>query len=76
MLGTKGVTADILYPIVWEAVCLLEASGVKVICITADGASPNREFFRMHTKLLISLSRPRIPMQKMSAGFTQTNPIL
>lgn len=46
--GTQGVTADFLYPIVWEAVYLLEADGFKALCITADGASPNRKFFRMH----------------------------
>lgn len=46
--GTEGVTADFLYPIVWEAIRLLEADGVKVLCITADGASPNRKFFKMH----------------------------
>ena len=32
----------------WEAVRLLEADGIKVLCITADGASPNRNFFNMH----------------------------
>ena len=46
--GTVGVTADLLYPIVWEAVRILESDDVKVLCITADGASPNRKFFRMH----------------------------
>ena len=46
--GTEGVTADFLYPIVWEAIRLLEADGVKVLCITADGTSPNRKFFKMH----------------------------
>ena len=46
--GTKGVTADFLYPFMWEAIWLLEAKsdGVKVLCITADGASPNRKFFQ------------------------------
>ena len=34
--GTEGVTADVLYPIVWEAIRLLEADGVKVLCVTAD----------------------------------------
>ena len=46
--GTQGVTADFLFPIVWEAVRQLEGIGCKVISITADGASPNRKFFRMH----------------------------
>ena len=46
--GTEGITADLLYPIVWEAVRRLEVNGIKVIHVTADGASPNRKFFRMH----------------------------
>ena len=46
--GTEGVTADALYPIVWEAIRLLEIDGLKVICVTADGDSANRKFFRMH----------------------------
>lgn len=46
--GTQGATADFLYPIMWEAVRLLEADGIKVLCITAYGDSPNRKFFKMH----------------------------
>lgn len=46
--GTRGITGEVLYLIVWEAIQRLEASGLKVICITADGASANRKFFRMH----------------------------
>ena len=46
--ATEGITADLLFPIVWEGVHQLESIGLKVICITADGASPNRKFFRMH----------------------------
>ena len=46
--GTTGVTADQLFPIVWEGVRQVEGIGLKVIFITADGASPNRKFFKMH----------------------------
>ena len=46
--GTRGVTADVLFPIVWEGIHRLEARELKVLCVTADGASPNRKFFRMH----------------------------
>ena len=46
--GTRDAAGDILFPIVWEAVRRLEARELKVLCITADGASPNRKFFRMH----------------------------
>ena len=47
---TDKLTADQLFPIMWEAVQRLEACGLKVIAITADGASVNRKFFRMHGK--------------------------
>ena len=43
--GTNNTSADMLFPIMWEAVCQIE---LKVICITGDGASLNRKFFRMH----------------------------
>ena len=46
--GTVGVTGDMLLPIVDEAVYLLETRGLKVISITADGASPNRKFFQLY----------------------------
>lgn len=46
--ATEGVTADLLFPIVWEAIRQIESIGLKVIFVTADGASQNRKFFRMH----------------------------
>ena len=46
--ATRGVTADLLFPIVWEAIQEIEAIGLKVIFVTGDGASSNRKFFRMH----------------------------
>ena len=36
-------------PIFWKAVGYLEGINFKVIAATADGASPNIRFFRMHT---------------------------
>ena len=45
---TRGVTADKLFPIVWDAVRNLEECGLKVMVTTCDGASPNRKFFKMH----------------------------
>ena len=47
--ATTDLTAEQIFPIVWEGVRLVESLDLKVICITADGASPNRKFFRMHT---------------------------
>ena len=46
--GTRGVTADVLFSILWEAIHRLEANELKVLCVTANGAIPNRKFFRMH----------------------------
>lgn len=46
---TDSLTGDQIFPIVWEAIERLERRGFKVIAITADGASPNRKFFRMHS---------------------------
>ena len=40
----KCLTAEFMYPIEWEAIRHLEADGVKALCVTADGASPNRKF--------------------------------
>ena len=45
---TDGVTADLLFPIVWEVVRNLECAGFKVISVTGDGVSQNRKIFRMH----------------------------
>ena len=46
--ASRGATGDILFPLVWEAIHRLESSEIKVLCVTADGASANRKFFRMH----------------------------
>ena len=40
--------ADFIFLIVWKAIETLEKLGFKVLVITADGASANRKFFRMH----------------------------
>ena len=49
--ATTGVKSFQIMPIFWKAVLYLEKCGLKVVSCTADGASPNREFFRIH-KLL------------------------
>lgn len=50
--ATRGATGDLLFPMVWEAVRRLEARELKVMCVTADGASPNRNFFELFYLLL------------------------
>ena len=48
--ATSGITAFQLFPIFWRALAILEIPcNLKVIAAVADGASPNRMFFRMHS---------------------------
>lgn len=51
--ATTGATSYQIFPLFWKAVAILEDMGLKVISCTADGASSNRKFFKMH-KLLCS----------------------
>lgn len=46
--ATADLSADLLYPIVWEVIRSLECAGFKVISVTGDKASTNRTFFRMN----------------------------
>ncbi len=48
--ATRGITADALFPLVWEAVRHLECCGLNVIAFCSDGASPNRKFYKMHDR--------------------------
>ena len=49
--GTNGVTVFQIMPTFWKVICCLEKINLKVMAATADRASPNRKFFKMH-KLL------------------------
>src|SRR5277367_1476556 len=44
----ESSTADMLYSIIWEAIYYLENIGIKVLCVTADGASCNHKFIKMN----------------------------
>lgn len=44
----SDLTGEQIYPIIWELVRLLESISLKIVFITADGASTNRKFFKMH----------------------------
>ena len=46
--ATTALAGDLLFDPFWEAVRRLEVCGFKVVAATADGASPNRTFFRIH----------------------------
>ena len=49
--ATTGATSYKIFVLFWKAVNILENIQLKVIAATADGASPNRKFFRMHKPL-------------------------
>ena len=53
--ATMGVTADMLLPIVDEAINRLECRDLKVISVTADGASPNRKLFHLYSSQDVSV---------------------
>ena len=46
--STNDTTGDLLFDPIWESVLRLEWCGFHVLAITADGAAPNRRFFRIH----------------------------
>lgn len=46
--ATTDLSADLLYPLVWEVVKHLECAGFRVISLTGDKASINQTFFRMN----------------------------
>lgn len=45
---TTDLSADLLYPLVWEVVRSLECAGFRVILLTGDKASINQTFFQMN----------------------------
>ena len=49
--ATDGITAFQFMPIFWQAIKYLERVNLKVIAATANRASQNRKFFRMHKYL-------------------------
>ena len=78
--ASRGATGDILFPLVWEAIHRLESSEIKVLCVTADGASANRKFFRMHhdpndPRHYTKQKTTMLPMDDQSILW-QTHPIL
>ena len=48
---TSDLTADSLFPLVWEVIRHLEGAGFKVISLTADKGSCNPKFYRLHHKV-------------------------
>ena len=46
--ATTTADSDQLFNIMWEAVGVLEMSGLKVMAFISDGASQNRRFYGLH----------------------------
>jgi len=42
------MTGDLLFDPLWKAIARIERCGLKVLAVTADGASPNRRLFKIH----------------------------
>lgn len=68
---TKTLTSESIFTIVWEAIERLENLGFKVLVITADGASPNRKFFRLHSDK--KTQSPYNPVYKTVNPYTNEN---
>ena len=50
--ATKDIKAVHLFPTFWKAVGILEDNcELKVVAVTSDGASANRTFYKMHSKM-------------------------
>ena len=49
--ASEGFKSDQIYHCAWEAIRILEAIGLKVRAVVADGASPNRKFIRLHNMI-------------------------
>lgn len=56
--ATRGISADSLYPIVWDAVRRLECCGLNVFAFCCDGAAPNRKFYKMHGNKELAYKTP------------------
>lgn len=46
--SSSGLTRNQLYHVIWEGISQLEAIGLTVMAVIADGASTNRKFYKLH----------------------------
>ena len=53
-------TGDLMFSLLWEAISRLELCGAKVQAVTADGASPNRRLFKIHTPFRSSVIKHKV----------------
>ena len=62
-----ALTGDQLFVPFWEAVCRLERCGFKVMGVTADGLSVNRNFFKLHED---DTTKSDMPLHKTTNPYT------
>ncbi len=60
---THGLTGESLFPIVWKAIRNIEECGLKVIVVTADGASTNRKFFTCQKLMKLCTKHPTLTVK-------------
>ena len=53
---TNGVSGDSLFPIAWEAIRNIEECNLKVVVMTANGASPNPKMHQASKAWLVVIS--------------------
>ena len=44
-----AISGDLLFDPLWQAIECIERCGLKVLAVTADGASPNCRLFKIHS---------------------------
>ena len=69
---TVDLTGSQLFPVIWEVIEALELDNFPVVAVTADGASPNRNFFRICGKKKRGCIpfKPEIPMLTETCTFS------
>ena len=67
---TSDLTADSLFPLVWEVIRHLEGAGFKVISLTADKGSCNPKFYRLHHKIYSTKSNHQDVTYKVPNPYT------
>ena len=53
---TSSLSGDKLYPIVWDVIEALELNDLQVFCVSCDGLSANRRFFRIGSGPTLKIS--------------------
>ena len=63
-----SITGDLLFDPVWTAIGRIERCGLKVLAMTADGASPNRRLFKIHDPASSNTTPHKVPNPYSTGG--------